>query len=59
MNGNYKADGRFVRKEPKDGDNGTSLGFIVCELSECLDEGAAKIIADALNLHKEKFPEKH
>lgn len=59
MNGAYVADGRFVRREPTKKETGYTYGFRVCELCGELPDDAAQEIAEALNLHMEKYPEKH
>ena len=59
MNGEYIADGRTVRRAPTKTENGFKVGFPVCVLSDLVDDQAAQEIADALNLHRERFPEKH
>ena len=59
MNGEYVANGRIVQRKPQKTANGFRMGFAVCELAPGVDDDAAQEIADALNLHREKFPDKH
>lgn len=59
MNGEYMADGRTVRRRPEKTETGIKMGFVVCTLADGLADGAAQEVADALNLHRQKHPEKH
>ena len=59
MDGRYTADGRQVRRNHTKTGNGITMGFIICELHEHVGDDAAQEIAEALNLHMDKYPEKH
>ncbi|KHQ50316.1 hypothetical protein OA50_05164 [Mameliella alba] len=59
MDGRYFADRRQVRRRPKQTERGITMGFVVCEVCDWLNDEAAEEIAEALNMHMDAHPEKH
>lgn len=59
MDGRYKAEGRQVFRSPLQRKTGIKMGFLVCTVSEHLDDDAAAEIAAALNMHMDAHPGAH
>lgn len=59
MDGKYKAQGELVVRAPTQTKTGFKMGFVLCRVSEHMDTGAAEEIAEAMNMHMERYPEKH